>query len=75
LDAEWWKEDFGISDDFVRDVGNMIGRGDSAIFAWIQSRDPEMVAERFRGLGGKVLRTTLTPEQSAKLEAVLHSRV
>jgi len=75
LDAAWWKEHCGISDDFVQDVGNMIGRGDSAIFAWIQSGDPEMVAERFRGLGGRVLRTTLTPEQSAKLEAVLHSRV
>jgi uncharacterized membrane protein len=34
-----------------------------------------MVAERFRGLGGTVLRTTLTPEQSAKLEGVLHSPV
>ncbi len=45
------------------------------IFAWIQSSDPEMVAGRFRGLGGTVLRTTLTPEQSVKLEEVLHSRV
>ena len=62
-------------DDFIRDVSRMIGPGDSAIFAWIRSNDPEMVAERFRGYGGTVLRTTLTPEQSAKLDAVLHSRV
>ena len=75
LDADWWKEDFGISEDFVESVSNMIGRGDSAIFAWIRSSDPEMVAERFRGFGGTVLRTTLTPEQSAKLEDVLHSHV
>jgi len=75
LDAEWWKEHCGISDDFVRDIGNMIDRGDSAIFAWIQSSDPEMVAERFRGYGGTVLRTTLTPAQSAKLDEVLHSCV
>jgi uncharacterized membrane protein len=75
LDAAWWKEHFGMPDDFVQGVSNMIGPDDSAIFAWIQSGDPEMVAERFRGRGGRVLRTTLTPEQSAKLEAVLHSRV
>ena len=54
LDETWWKEDFGISDDFVRDVSKMIGPGDSAVFAWLQSSDPEMVAERFRGFGGKV---------------------
>ena len=53
----------------------MIGPGDSAIFAWIESRDPELVAERFRGYGGRVLQTTLTPAQSAKLEDVLHSHV
>jgi uncharacterized membrane protein len=75
LDAAWWKDTFGIPDDFVRGVASMIGRGDSAIFAWIQSSNPEMVAARFRGLGGTVLRTTLTPEQSATLEEVLHSRV
>ncbi|MGA2065398.1 MAG: DUF1269 domain-containing protein [Thermoguttaceae bacterium] len=74
LDAAWWKEHLGIPDDFVRGVGNLIGPGDSAIFAWVQAGDPEMVARRFRGLGGTVLRATLTPEQSAKLEAVLHSR-
>jgi len=75
IDAEWWKEDFGISEEFVDGVSNMIGPGDSAIFAWIDSADPELVAGRFRGLGGTVLRTTLTPAQSAKLEDVLHNRV
>jgi uncharacterized membrane protein len=75
LDATWWKEHFGISDNFVQEVSNLIGPDDSAIFAWIQSADPELLAQRFRGLGGRVLRTTLTPEQTAKLEAVLHGRV
>jgi uncharacterized membrane protein len=75
LDAAWWKDDFGLSDTFVKDVSRMIGPGDSAIFAWIQSVDPELVARKFQGFGGRVLRTTLTPEQSAKLEQVLHSQV
>ncbi len=75
VDAAWWKDHFGISKDFVREVSNLIGPNDSAIFAWIQSADPEMLAQRFRGFGGKVLRTTLTPEQTEKLEAVLHGCV
>ena len=28
LDAKWWKEDFGIPDDFVSDVGTMVQPGD-----------------------------------------------
>jgi uncharacterized membrane protein len=82
LDVEWWKEEFGISDSFVVGVSRMIESGNSAIFAWIQSGepnivpwiqtgDPEMVVQRFRGLGGKVLRTTLTSDQSAKLNGML----
>ena len=73
LDATWWKEDFGISEDFVESVGRMIGPGDSAIFTWIDATDPEFVAKQFQGLGGTVLRTTLTREQEEKLEGVLHS--
>ena len=75
IDANWWKEDFGIPDDFVQSVSRMIGPGDSAIFAWIDATDHEFVAEQFRGLGGTVLRTTLTREQEEKLEGVLHSHV
>jgi hypothetical protein len=32
------------------------------------------VAEQFRGYGGTVLRSTLTSEQTAKLQAVLDGR-
>ncbi|MGO9111600.1 MAG: DUF1269 domain-containing protein [Thermoguttaceae bacterium] len=75
LDAAWWKDHFGISDALVRDISSEIGPDDSAILAWIESVDPEMVAHRFCGLGGTVLRTTLTPEQSKRLETVLHYSV
>jgi uncharacterized membrane protein len=73
IDAEWWKEDFGISNDFVQEVGRMIEPGDSAIFALIRTSDPVYVAEQFRGYGGTVLRSSLTEEQSAKVQAVLKS--
>jgi uncharacterized membrane protein len=72
-DAAWWKEDFGISEDFVDQVGGMVKVGNSAIFALLTTGDPKTVAENFRGYGGTVLRTTLSPEQAKKIQDVLDS--
>jgi len=74
IDAETWKEDYGISEDFVQRVGTMVQPGDSAIFALLRTIDPDLVAAQFRGYGGTILRTTLSPEQRARVEATLHSR-
>ncbi len=74
IDADSWKEDFGISDDFVQRVGAMIQPGDSAIFALLRTLDPQRIADEFRGYGGTILRTTLSAEQREKVEATLHSR-
>jgi uncharacterized membrane protein len=71
LDASWWKDEFGIPEDFVKGIGAMVQPGDSAILAMLRTVDPVKVAEQFRGYGGTVLQTTLTAEQSAKLQAVL----
>jgi len=71
LDADSWKEDYGISEDFVRRVGTMVQPGDSAIFALARSIDPDLVADAFRGYGGTVLRTTLSEPQRARAEATL----
>ena len=74
IDADTWKEDYGISDDFVQRVGTMVQPGDSAIFALLRTVDPELVAAQFKGYGGTILRTTLCDEQRAKVESTLHSR-
>ncbi len=71
VDAKWWKEDFGIPDDFVADVGNLVQPGDSAIYALLRTANPVLVAEQFKGYGGTVLSSTLTPEQSKKVQSVL----
>jgi uncharacterized membrane protein len=73
LDAQTWKEDYGISDDFVQNVGALIQPGDSAIFALVRYVKPEVVAEAFTGYGGKVLRTTLTEKQRARVEQTLQA--
>ena len=73
IDAETWKEDYGISEDFVQRVGTMLQPGDSAIFALLRTVDPDLVAAQFKGYGGEILRTTLSPEQRARVESTLHS--
>jgi uncharacterized membrane protein len=74
LDAGSWKEDFGISEDFVQRVGSMVQPGDSAIFALLRTLDPDVVAAQFKGYGGVILRTTLSPEQRVRVERTLQAR-
>ena len=71
VDASSWKDEFGIPDEFVQRVGAMIQPGDSAIYAIVRVGDPDVVANKFRGYGGTILRTTLSREQQAKVEQVL----
>jgi uncharacterized membrane protein len=72
LDASWWKDEFGIPDDFVKQVGLMIQPGDSAIYALLRTADPDVLADEFRGYGGTILTTTLSRDQQAKVEKVLN---
>ena len=74
IDASWWKDEFGIPDDFVKQVGALIQPGDSAIYALLRTANPDIVADAFRGYGGTVLRTTLSRDQQSKVEDVLHNR-
>jgi len=71
LDASWWKEEFGIPEEFAKGIGGMIQPRDSAILALLRTVDPVGLAEEFRGYGGTILQTTLTGEQSAKVQAIL----
>jgi uncharacterized membrane protein len=74
IDASWWKNEFGIPDDFVKQVGAMIQPGDSAIYALLRTASPAIVADQFRGYGGTILSTTLSRDQQAKVEKVLSNR-
>jgi uncharacterized membrane protein len=65
------EKEFGLTEEFVRGVSAMVQPGDSAVFALIRAAYPEQVAEQFRGSGGKILQTSLTPEQSRKLQSIL----
>ena len=74
IDASWWKHEFGIPEEFAKGSGYMVQNGDSAILALLRTVDPVYVAEQFRGYGGTVLQTTLTKEQSDKVQSILNGR-
>lgn len=74
LDTKWWRDTVGISDEFVKEVSAMVKPGDSAIFVLIRRADPAYVADQFRGYGGTVLRSTLSKEQTEKVQAVLDGK-
>src|SRR5271169_1187834 len=71
MDADSWKDEFGIPEDFVQQVSVLIQPGDSAIYAILRVGNPDIVADQFRGYGGTILRTTLSRDQQAKVEKVL----
>ena len=74
LDAESWKDEFGIPQDFVQQVSVLIQPGDSAIYAILRVGNPDIVADQFKGYGGTILRTTLSPGQEARVEKVLSNK-
>jgi uncharacterized membrane protein len=74
LDVEFWRDTVGISEDFISEVGALVQPGDSAIFVLVRRADPAYVADQFRGFGGTVLRSTLTQEQTERVQAVLDGK-
>jgi uncharacterized membrane protein len=73
-DAASFKQEYGISDEFVKEVGGMIPPGDSAVFAVIRGGNPEQVAERFRGYGGKIIKTNLSPRVAERVQETLRTQ-
>jgi uncharacterized membrane protein len=63
--------DIGIDDNFIRELGNTIEPGTSAIFILVRKSTPDKVLENLSKFEGKVIRTSLSHEDEAKLQAVL----
>jgi len=68
-----WKERFGISDEFVKNVGDMIQPGDSAVFALLTTAHRDAATQHFARYGGTVLYTTLNPVDAAKLQETIRA--
>ncbi len=63
--------DVGINDKFMKDLASGFNNGSSALFILVRKVTPDKVLAELEGSGGKVLRTSLTHEQEAKLQEVL----
>jgi uncharacterized membrane protein len=63
--------DYGIDDEFIESLGNTIPNNSSALFILVRKVQPEKVLAEFPDLRGRVLKTSLSPEQEKKLQAAL----
>jgi uncharacterized membrane protein len=73
LGASFWKNEFGIPEDFVREVSVLVDPGSSAIYAILEWVEPVVVADRFRKYGGTMLQTTLNANQQTKIEKAIRT--
>jgi uncharacterized membrane protein len=62
------KARYGISEEFVQQVGGVVQPGQSALFVMATAFDPQDVASRFRGYGGTILYTDLPVLTSARIQ-------
>lgn len=63
--------DLGIDDKFMKDLAEQMQPGGSVLFVLAHGATPDKVMEELQGTGGRILKTSLTHEDEAKLQAVL----
>ena len=63
--------DIGISDKFMKELGETLTQGTSALFVLVRKATPDKVLEELKGFRGKVLKTSLTADKEEKLREVL----
>lgn len=63
--------DYGINDDFIRSLGQTLKRDTSALFLLVRKAQPEKVLAELSGFRGKILRSSLSPDQEAKLQQAI----
>lgn len=63
--------DYGISDDFIRDLGHTLTPANSALFLLVRRAQPEKVLAELSGYDGRILRSSLSPEEEARLKAAV----
>lgn len=63
--------DYGIDDDFIREIGDTLQPGTSALFLLVRKAQPDKVLADLEGYNGRILRSSLSPEQERKLQIAL----
>lgn len=63
--------DYGIDNDFVKNLGETIPNGSSALFLLVKRSTPDKVLPEIEPYKPRVLKTSLSDEQEEKLRAAL----
>ena len=65
--------DVGIEDTSMKELAATMKPGSSALFVLVRKSTPDKVLEELAGTGGRVLRTSLSHDDEAKLQAALNA--
>ena len=65
--------DVGIDDKFMKQLGETLKPGTAALCVLVRRATPDKVLEEIKGFGGTVLKTSLSHDDEAKLQAALSS--
>jgi len=60
--------DFGINDDFIRDVSEVVQPGNSALFLLVSDAKVDRVVGQLKPLGGKIVSTSLAKDEERQLK-------
>lgn len=63
--------DLGIDDKFMKDLASTLKNGSSVLFVLVRKATPDKVLEELEGTGGKILKTSLSHNEEAKLQEAL----
>ncbi|HKD68999.1 MAG TPA: DUF1269 domain-containing protein [Candidatus Binataceae bacterium] len=65
--------DIGIDDNFMKELAGTLAPGTSALFVLVRKMTPDKVLPQLQGAGGKIIQTSLSNEDEAKLQAALNA--
>jgi uncharacterized membrane protein len=63
--------DVGIDDNFMKEVAGTLQPGSSALFVLVRKMTPDKVLPQLQGTGGRIIQTSLSNVDEAKLQAAL----
>lgn len=65
--------DYGIDDGLIKSLADTIPPDSSALFVLVRKVQPEKVLAELKGVQGRVLRSSLSPEQEKRLSQAISS--
>ena len=63
--------DVGIHDGFMKELAETMKPDSSVLFVLVRKATPDKVLEELKGTGGKILKTSLSHDDEAKLQAAI----